>query len=783
MMRRALSLCVCACALFAGSARAQVAIAEMKLCNADEQHQIDSNHYRLTGNIDCESNKEDLRVSADQADYFKDKKQLVLTGHVVVVTKDSRIAADKADIDTENRTGTFYSASGTVLISEDKQAQEHALFGTQEPIAYFYGETVQKISDDKYRITNGAFTTCVQPSPRWMFVSQTATMRVDKYAILKNTLIKVKDVPLFWLPAMYYPINKEDRSTGFLLPIYGTSTLRGQSISNAFFWAINRSSDATLLHDWFSKTGQQYGGEYRYVSSAQSNGTFRMSRLQERETDTTPERNSFEIRANSVQKLGAGMTARANVDYFSNVAVQQQYQQDIYSATLRTRTYGGNLSGSWGRDSFSATVDRSEVFYGAEDSTAIGGQPRFTYRRAPTPIFGSAVPIFFTASSEWVDLTRVENSGTNKNDYSLTRFDVSPQLQLTVSNLPYLNFRAAATYHETHYSRSCVPGTGAFPGCKLFDPDPSDPTDPDKGTNTPLNRQYVELMGKVTGPILTKVWNTPDNGYADRFKHSIEPEVTVQRTSNFSGYDQIFKIEGYDYTFGGTTRVTYGLTNRFLAHRTDGPPASRTLEFLNISLQQSYYSNPAASSVDGSYSGSYLGRPPSNYSPIALTIRASPTPNYNSTVRLEYNKQTSTWETIQVAGTIKIAQWLETSDSYTQRKYTNVLDPRLALNTYMSSTTKTNFGGGKYGGLYSFDLNVQEGSLVQQRIGLFYNAQCCGIGFEYQSFNFPNATYLVVNQDKRFNITFTLAGIGTFSNLLGAFGVGQGANGVYNRGY
>jgi hypothetical protein len=72
---------------------------------------------------------------------------------------------------------------------------------------------------------------------------------------------------------------------------------------------------------------------------------------------------------------------------------------------------------------------------------------------------------------------------------------------------------------------------------------------------------------------------------------------------------------------------------------------------------------------------------------------------------------------------------------------------------------------------------------VQQRIGLTYNAQCCGIGFEYQSFNFPNATYLLVNQDKRFNITFTLAGIGTFSNLLGAFGVGQGANGVYGKGY
>ena len=48
------------------------------------------------------------------------------------------------------------------------------------------------------------------------------------------------------LPAlMYYPINKDDRATGFLIPTYGSSSIRGQTISNAFFWAINRSQDAS----------------------------------------------------------------------------------------------------------------------------------------------------------------------------------------------------------------------------------------------------------------------------------------------------------------------------------------------------------------------------------------------------------------------------------------------------------------------------------------------------------------------------------------------------------
>ena len=92
-------------------------------------------------------------------------------------------------------------------------------------------------------------------------------LRVDHYALLRNMMLKVKGVPaLCTFPMMYYPLSKDNRSTGFLMPSYGASSYKGHTISNAFFWAINRSQDATFLHDWYSKTGQSIAGEYRYVS-------------------------------------------------------------------------------------------------------------------------------------------------------------------------------------------------------------------------------------------------------------------------------------------------------------------------------------------------------------------------------------------------------------------------------------------------------------------------------------------------------------------------------------
>ena len=41
---------------------------------------------------------------------------------------------------------------------------------------------------------------------------------------------------------------------------------------------------------------------------------------------------------------------------------------------------------------------------------------------------------------------------------------------------------------------------------------------------------------------------------------------------------------------------------------------------------------------------------------------------------------------------------------------------------------------------------------------------------EYQVYNLGGLGLSGLQQDKRFNLSFSLAGIGTFSNLLGSFG-------------
>ena len=171
------------------------------------------------------------------------------TGNVVFSGPEGRIAAERVEFNVTDGTGTFYQASGIMSLGA---TVDRVQFGNQDPDVYFYGDMVEKVSQRSYRLTRGGFTTCVQPTPRWEVTSDSVVINLNDYAIARNMLLRVKGVPLMYLPIIYYPIKDEDRATGFLLPTYGSSTLRGQAISNAFFWAIGRSQDATFFHDWFT---------------------------------------------------------------------------------------------------------------------------------------------------------------------------------------------------------------------------------------------------------------------------------------------------------------------------------------------------------------------------------------------------------------------------------------------------------------------------------------------------------------------------------------------------
>jgi hypothetical protein len=154
-----------------------------------------------------------------------------------------------------------------------------------------------------------------------------------------------------------------------------------------------------------------------------------------------------------------------------------------------------------------------------------------------------------------------------------------------------------------------------------------------------LIRDYTQLRTDVVGPVFTKIWDTPGSGYAERMKHVIEPAFTVDYTTPINNYKRTpILTDSSDFVVGGTSRVTYGLTNRMMYRgKTVDGVRGQTREFVTVGIQQTYYSNSESSKFDTSYSSSNTGRKPVQLSPISLNARVSPSSNVDANTRLEYD--------------------------------------------------------------------------------------------------------------------------------------------------
>ncbi len=395
---------------------------------------MDADRIRLTGEVEIEGEKgspnEGQKFFADGGELNLRTGELTASGNVVFSTPDTRISAESMVFNTHTKLGTFHNASGIAALGA-RGEKDRSMFGTLEPDVYFYGQVIEKIDVDKYQITKGAFTTCVQPTPRWEIASGSSIVNLHDYALLNNAIIRVKDVPVFYLPIMYYPIQDDDRATGFLMPTYGRSTYRGQSISNAFFWAINRSQDATFFHDWFTSRGQGMGSEYRYLLSPQAQGNFRFYRLAEKANTTggvsNPERTSYSVQANVTQPLAGGLRGRVRIDYFSDITAQQLYNNNLYQQTFSTRSFGGGVTGSWKGLSLSGQYQRTESFFDQSNSNVSGQAPGITASYSGRRL--GQLPIYASVNTEMTRLLWEQKSGIAVNDLGLGKVDLFPSIR------------------------------------------------------------------------------------------------------------------------------------------------------------------------------------------------------------------------------------------------------------------------------------------------------------------------------------------------------------------
>ncbi|HWU43000.1 MAG TPA: LPS assembly protein LptD, partial [Bdellovibrio sp.] len=266
-------------------------------------------------------------IKADKAVVFLRTKRAELYGNVEIVDAKSSIKGDQVFLDYENNTGIIYNGF------------------VQSGLVRFSGDRLEKIADEEFIVSTADYTACTNCPSTWSFSGSSVRAQLGGYAYIKSAVLRISDVPVFWMPYLVVPL-KSDRQTGLLTPGFEQSDTGGFTIVQPFFWAISRSTDATITAKNYEHRGLKGMLEYRYMLNEESSGTLSTALLNDKAFGNDPRLNTFRptdtkgdplerwyVRYEHYYAMPDDIVARAQV----NLASDLQYPKDF---PLETMNYG-----------------------------------------------------------------------------------------------------------------------------------------------------------------------------------------------------------------------------------------------------------------------------------------------------------------------------------------------------------------------------------------------------------------------------------------------------------
>jgi lipopolysaccharide assembly outer membrane protein LptD (OstA) len=655
-----------------------------KVIKADKWEKI-GNIITATGNVEI-SNGE-IILYADRVVYDEKTKDVTADGHVSVIQGENAFTAEHLTFNMESGLGKAEKVAGLV---QPQYRYESSVFERKTPDLFDLG---------KCRVTG-----CSQPVPQWEFSASHASFLRNEYVEMWNPVLRIKNIPILYLPYMRYPLNQRPE-TGFLMPRIGYSARKGFSLTQQFYLAVARNMDATLSLDYYSTAGIGGGLEYRYLFADGMGGQINAYYFAYK-TPTTGVKpdNALLLRWTHNQKLPGNISFVANVDYQNSFSFTREFDNNYGRALSYNRSSQVYLTKSWGGANLSVRFNRSETSYATITQSYISQSlPQISFSTFKKRLLG---PIYYSLSStynSWKFGTSSQYENGKETKSSELYF--GPTIALPINTIPWFTLDLNATGHVSYYGNSRDPVTR-----KVID----------KGL---IGGNYV-LSASLTGPILYRVYNFPGSG--TKIKHMIEPNISYQFDSPTLNSNQIVTAWGYLFRYHD---ISYGLTNRVLIKKGD----AQAKEVFTWGISQVYYFSPEKSPLS-------LYRLPDGsiprFSMIQSYIRFYPGTKLNFDVAAGYYTYKSMLSNIRAAVTYGgpaddlyfSLSWYKSINPY----YTDILFDRQQIGIS---------GGVKLPSLDvealgEFEYNISQNKILYTGLSLAWNWQCLNFKVDAQEFFF-----------------------------------------------
>jgi LPS-assembly protein len=643
---------------------------------------------------------QDIRVEADWIE-FDEATQHVTAGDRVIFTRGKEeLTGGHLSFDLKSKTGTFANARGQI---EGWYIQS--------------GEN-ERLENGQWRLKKSSATACVGDCPMWRWTSKEATVTPGERFSAKNMVFRFRNVPLLYFPKFSMPTESKERASGFLIPSTSTSTSKGRSVSEAFYWAIGRSYDATITGEYFSKRGPAGKIDFR----AAPNPATRLDVSTLIAHDRLGQ-GGYRSSIRMFSGFGKNWRAVANVDVTSDFEFRQVYEESFNTISSPIEQSTVFATTNRRRSSLNAGYERTAVFFPGEPSTVLRKFPALDLQ-LPTNLIGGRIPVYFSFDGGVAAIARRDSQIDTPG--FVPRADFHPSIQIPVLRSSLLTWSHQFGVRETFYSHSIDNGVSA----KV------------------LNRNAFDYTMKMSGPQFEK-----DYG---KWKHLIEPTLEYRYVAGVDTFRKTIVVDETDL-MTDTNEIEYGLTNRFIGSH----------EFLTWRVSQKLYFDPSfgGALVAGRRNSleplmdltgfAFSSGEPRRRSPIVSTVRVATTPSTSTDIEVDYDTYRHTFSSAGIMGGISKSQFGSTI-GYFFNKRTEIQPPSNQLRglfTYGSQTRRgINAGFGFYYDIYR---SLFQGSTTQ----LSYNAECYGLSVEFTQFN------LGARIESRLRFSLSLKNLGSFGTL------------------
>lgn len=198
---------------------------------------------------------------------------------------------------------------------------------TMDP-GYYRGSDVRKIGKETLLIKDAYFTSCDHEHPHFYFRSKQMRMRVRKTAVAKPVVLYIADVPIMAAPFAFFSL-KRGRRSGIILPTYGQNSRTGRSLERfGYYWAASDYWDATLLANFYERTGVAYTGSVQYKNRYSLNGSINAD-YAPKDVLTGEKRERWAMRFSHNQTLGENTTINGSGSFVSDKSFTRDLSEDI----------------------------------------------------------------------------------------------------------------------------------------------------------------------------------------------------------------------------------------------------------------------------------------------------------------------------------------------------------------------------------------------------------------------------------------------------------------------